>query len=195
MPTRFCAQCGAQVGPHARFCSECGVAVGGAGRERPRGWQPTVVGTTVLALFLGSGLTIWTLILAPRSPRPGPGAGPASASRPAGPPPDAASAALPEGHPRIDLPDEVRKFIVDLDAKAKQQPKDVQTWLRLAQVNARAAQLDPTYADAALAAFGHVVELEPSNADALQGIANLHYDRNEATEAVRYYERYLALRP
>ena len=122
MPTRFCAQCGAQVGPHARFCSECGVPLDGAGRARPRGWQLTVVGTTVLALLLLSGLSIWTVILSPKTPRPGPGAG---APRPAAAPPDAVSAALPEGHPRIELPEEVRKFVADLDAKAKQQPKDV----------------------------------------------------------------------
>jgi tetratricopeptide (TPR) repeat protein len=93
------------------------------------------------------------------------------------------------------MPEEVRRFIGDLDAKAAQEPDNVAAWLRLAQVKARASQIDPSYGEGALAAFLHVLEREPQNADALQGAANAYYDRGEAKDAIRYYERYLALRP
>jgi tetratricopeptide (TPR) repeat protein len=103
---------------------------------------------------------------------------------------------MPPGHPKtVELPEQVKTFIADLAAKAKDQPKDVDVWLRLAQVNARAAQLDPSYQPATLAAFEHVLELEPKNADALHGVANVHYDRNDHRQAIPVFERYLALRP
>jgi tetratricopeptide (TPR) repeat protein len=62
-------------------------------------------------------------------------------------------------------------------------------------VTARASQLDPAYASDAVAAFQHVLEIDPKNADALRGLANMHYDRNEYREAIPIFERYLTLRP
>lgn len=192
MSARFCDQCGKQTAPQARFCSQCGSALGPGAPTASDGWRLTTAGGGVLAFFLVAGLAIWTLILSPTPPRPGPGGG--APPRPASPA-ATATATPPEGHPPFQMPDEVRRFIADLETKAKQQPKDVATWLRLGQVNARAAQLDPSYFDAALAGYRRVLELEPENATALQGIADVHYDRGESAEAIRFYERYLAQRP
>jgi tetratricopeptide (TPR) repeat protein len=93
------------------------------------------------------------------------------------------------------MPAEVKNFIADLEKKAKEHPDDVAAWMRLGQVNARAAQLDPSYSSAAASAFQHILEREPKNIDALRGIANVHYDRNEHREAIPFYEQYLALKP
>lgn len=188
MPARFCSRCGVPATPDARFCAQCGAPLAGVAPAASSGWQPNGLGALVLGFFLVAGLGIWTLILSPAPPRPGP-QGPAPGRTPP-------AAQLPEGHPpTVQLPAEVKTFIADLEKKAQERPDDGPTWLRLGQVNARAAQLDPSHAQAAASAFRHVLERDPRNADALRGIANVHYDRNEHREAIPFYERYLALRP
>jgi tetratricopeptide (TPR) repeat protein len=192
MSVRFCAQCGTKALAGAKFCTECGAALAGDGSASAASrWQVTTAGSAVLAVFLAAGLAIWTQILSPASPRPGPGAG---AARPA-----AARAGAPspggEAKARVPLPAEVVSFIADLAAKAKAKPDDVDMWLKLAQVDARAAQLDPAYQADALAAFQHVLDRDPKNADALRGVANIHYDRDDHAKAIPLFERYLALRP
>jgi tetratricopeptide (TPR) repeat protein len=138
-----------------------------------------------------AGLTIWTLILTPDPPRPGPGAGRAAT---AAPPAGAGTPAATPPKPIV-LPEEVKTFIANLATKAKEAPKDVEVWNRFAQVNFRAGQLDPTYFKESLAAYRHVLEIDPKNADALRGIANVHYERDEHKEAIVAFERYLAQRP
>lgn len=194
MPARYCPGCGAKALAAAKFCAECGVSL--AGGTRDGGRQLTAVGTAVLGLFLAAGLTIWTLVLSPAPPHPGPGGG-APRGGAAAASTGSATSQLPEGHPQVpvELPAEVKKFIVELAAKTKEKPQDVEAWLKLANVNARAAQLDPSYSAPAAAAFQHVIELDPKNPDALRGLANMHYDREEFREAIPLFERYLALRP
>src|SRR5207253_7294697 len=155
MAVRCCAECGAKAAAEARYCMQCGAPLGGAPAGR---WQLTIAGSAVLVVFLAAGLTVWTLVLAPGGPRPGPGG-----ARPH-PPAAASGGVAAEAHPKVELPAEVKTFITDLAAKAKQKPDDADTWLRLAQVNARAAQLDPAYQPEAIAAFEHVLRLEPKNA-------------------------------
>jgi tetratricopeptide (TPR) repeat protein len=192
MSVRFCPQCGVKALARARFCADCGAALAADDSPPAAGrWHITAAGTVVLLVFLGAGLTIWTMILAPGGPRPGPG-GPT-----AGRPGAAAQAGADRTAPRAkaELPAEVKTFIADLAAKAKAKPDDVDAWLKLAQVNSRAAQLDPGYQADAQAAFQHVLDLDPKNADALRGLANVHYDREDHQKAIPVYERYLALRP
>jgi tetratricopeptide (TPR) repeat protein len=193
MPVRFCPQCGAKALARARFCSECGAPL--AGDDSPPAtarWHITAAGTVILVLFLGAGLAIWTVILSPAGARPGPG----------GPAANRAGMAAGQGagdqtaaRAKAELPAEVKTFIADLATKAKAKPNDVDEWLKLAQVNARAAQLDPTYQAEALAAFEHVLAIDPKNVDALRGQANVHYDREDHQKAIPVYERYIALRP
>jgi len=187
MPIRFCAQCGTRVPPGGKFCSECGTPVG-AGAAPESGWRVTATGIGVLVAFLAVGLGLWTVILSPAGPRPAPGAGPRAAAEPA-------SSRPPDRPAHPELPAEVKSFIADLSSKAKEKPEDVDAWLKLAQVNARASQLDSSYQEDAIAAFEHVLERQPKNPDALRGLANVHYDRDDHAKAIPVYERYLALRP
>ncbi len=189
MAVRFCAQCGTKVVAGANYCAECGTPLGTVGKAPPSArWQLTFAGSTALVLFLAAGLTVWTLILAPSTPRPGPGgARPRTAST--GP------AVATEGHPKIELPAEVKTFITDLSTKAKEKPRDADAWMKLAQVTARASQLDPAYQTDAIAAFEHVLDIDPQNAEALRGLANMHYDRDDHQKAIPAFEKYLTLRP
>jgi cytochrome c-type biogenesis protein CcmH/NrfG len=190
---RFCPQCGTKAAAAAKFCIECGTPLGAGAQPRVARWRPSAAGSTMLGVFLVGGLAIWTAILSPAPPPPGLGA---SAARP-GAQAAAASGELPEGHPKttMPLPDEVKSFIATLDAKAQKNPRDVDAWLKLAQVNARASQIDPTYDEPALVAFRHVVELDAKNVEGLRGLANVYYDRNDHKEAIPLYEKYLALSP
>ncbi len=189
---RFCPQCGTAAAAGGRFCTQCAAPLAG-GPPAAGGWQHAAAGTAVLTVFLGAGLAIWTSILSPAQTKS------LASNRPSSAPPAGAAAGtasdLPEGHPKVALPTEVKSFITDLAAKAKDHPTDVDTWSKLAQVDYRAAQLDPTYYPEALHAFEHVLELDPKNADALRGVANVHYDRDEYKEAVPFYERFLAVKP
>jgi cytochrome c-type biogenesis protein CcmH/NrfG len=189
---RFCPACGTKTLAAAKFCIECGNPLAAGARTATASRHRPTAGVTMLGAFLVTGLAIWTAILSPEPPRPGPGASarPAASNAPT-------AAELPEGHPTtpIALPAEVKAFIADLDKKAQQNPRDVAAWMKLAQVNARASQLDPSYEEPARIAFAHVVDLDPKNADGLQGLANIYYDRNAHKEAIPIYERYLELRP
>jgi tetratricopeptide (TPR) repeat protein len=146
----------------------------------------------VLGSFLVAGLAIWTAILSPAPPKPAPGGGTPRATTAAAVPNQ-----LPADHPKVPLalPDEVKTFIADLTKKATENPQDTALWSRLGQVEYRASQLDTTHYPAALAAFRHALELDPKHVDAIRGMANVHYDREEHKDAIPYYERYLALRP
>jgi cytochrome c-type biogenesis protein CcmH/NrfG len=188
----FCPQCGTKAAAAAKFCIECGTPLVAGAEPRVSHWRPSAAGSTMLGVFLVGGLAIWTAILSPVPPRPGPGASPRPGAQAA-----MVSGELPEGHPKttLPLPAEVKSFISGLDAKAQQNPRDLDAWLKLAQVNARASQLDPTYEEPALVAFRHVVELDPKNVEGLRGLANIYYDRNDHREAIPLYEKYLALRP
>ena len=190
MGARFCARCGTNARAGSKFCAECGEPLAGAPAGDGR-WRLTAAGMTVLGLFLSAGLAIWTLILLPARTRPV--GGPRAAQTPAA----EASRELPQGHPNVPiaLPAEVKTFIADLAAKAKEKPDDAETWAKLGQVEYRAAQLDPAYYAEALGAFEHVLARDPKQPDALRGAANVHYDREEHKEAIPLFERYLALRP
>lgn len=192
MAARFCSRCQSPALTGARFCHRCGGPLVPGAAAPTEGRRPTALGGAVLGFFILAGLGIWTAILAPTPPRPGPGGGrPRSAGDAASP----TAGDLPTGHPRVELPAEVKTFIAKQAAEAREKPQDVDAWLKLAEVNRRAAQLDPAYAAEALAAFQHVLDLDPNRPEALRGIGNVHYDREEHKQAIPFYERYLALRP
>jgi len=187
MAVRFCSRCGTKAVSGAKFCAECGADLAGP-RSAASGWQLTIAGSAVLVVFLAAGLAVWTVILSPAA-RPG-------LARPAGhPSASSAPGAAADATNRVALPDQAKAFITDLTAQAKQKPDDVDTWMKLAQVSARAAQLDPAYQTDAINAYDHVLALDPKNADALRGVANLHYDRDDHQKAIPAFEKYLALRP
>src|SRR5262249_11219015 len=188
MPARQCPECRTSVSPGARFCAQCGVPLVARARPASR-WRPPGAGAPVVGFSRIAGLALWRGTLSPAPPKPLPGATAAPAGAPAG--------ALPEGHPQgpVELPADVKSFIADMQARAEQAPHDVAAWVKVGRVTARAAQLDPANYSPAIAAFEHVIQLEPRNAEALRGPADLHYDRSEPQEAIPLFERYLAIRP
>ena len=134
------------------------------------------------------GLAIWTTILSPAPVKPPLGASAAPKSSPAA---GAGAGAPSEGGGGA----EARKMIDDLERKAKDNPKDVETWNKLGLVYVLAAQRDPTFYPQARAAFEHVLELDPKQSVALRGMANVHHGRGEYRKSIEYYDRYLAEQP
>lgn len=193
-PTRFCSQCGAALGDGARFCAGCGTAIGDSdsgsrGASTPRTWNEQLSGLMVLAAFLVVGLVIWNDVLQQNGPTA------ATAPRPPGPPPVGAAGGMPSDHPPIGITDEGKRFIEELTAKAEAAPADTAAWKNLAQVQARAAALDPSYGARAAESFRHVLELSPDDADTIRALANVFYDQKQYVEASAQYERYLELHP
>jgi len=210
----FCSQCGTRLVAGARFCSECGRAIADerraaptldrstdrstVSRRSPTPAEPTPTrrlptlreqapGLIVLTVFLAAGLGIWVTVLKPPLRTASAPASPAAgATAPAGVPPD---------HPPIALPDEAKQFIASLAAKANAAPSDVGAWKTLAQVQARAAEIDPIYSSQALESYRHVAALAPDDLEAIQGLGNVFYDQQQYGAAAEQYERYLKAKP
>jgi tetratricopeptide (TPR) repeat protein len=146
----------------------------------------------VLAAFLSIGLVLWTLVVAPRR-------GPERL--PLGPqeqPPSAEPASpgvLPENHPKLEIPPDVKKTIDQMEAKSAADPQNLHAWKVVAEVEYRAGQIDRSYLDRAEASFRHVLTLDAKDLDALRGIGNVHFDREEYDKAVESYLGYLAIKP
>jgi tetratricopeptide (TPR) repeat protein len=113
----------------------------------------------------------------------------------AGGPATGGSQQLPQNHPPVTLPEEVRKRITEFANQAKEKPQDVGVWKSLAEMQFRASQIEASYRSAALESFKHVLELAPNDPDALKGLGNIHYDFEEHAKAIDYYQRYLAQKP
>ncbi|MGH7859945.1 MAG: tetratricopeptide repeat protein, partial [Candidatus Binatia bacterium] len=195
---RFCPGCGEAAPRGANFCVSCGASLR-AGRRGPAestasGLRSQLPGLAVLATFLAVGLGLWVLVLRPAEP---PGRLPL-APKSSPPPPTgtgSSQSSLPSDHPPIEIPAEVKTFIADLERKASESPRDVETWKNLAQVQYRAGQVDRQYLAKAEASFRRVLEIDPKNTDALRGIGNVHFDREEHGKAVESYSEYLKLKP
>ncbi len=212
---KFCPQCGTRLPEGARFCAGCGRAVEAlrAGIEapraatrqstatrtqarasdvapEPRGWREQLPGLAVLVLFLAVGLGLWVTILRPGAPT-------SSAPSRGGPPPQAAAGGgqMPAGHPPTTLPDEAKKFVASMVDKANAAPNDVDAWKAVAQVQARAAEIDPSYAAAALESYKHVLALAPDDDDAIRGLGNVYYDQQQFPQASEQYEAYVKKHP
>jgi tetratricopeptide (TPR) repeat protein len=188
---RFCAQCGAKLVGDANFCVECGTPI--AGRAARRGTQPPVSRYAplliVAAVVLVAGAAVYLGIVNPKVP-------PSVPSR-QGPRPQAGAApgAMPEGHPPIAIPDDVKQTIRDMAKAAEAQPDNLEAWKRLAEVQYRAGQIEPAYLDQAALAWQHVLEREPKNPDALRELGNIAFDREQPEKAIGYYDQYLQLKP
>jgi tetratricopeptide (TPR) repeat protein len=186
MTTRFCTQCGAKLLADARFCAACGRPVAGtaaiARRRVPlERWAPVVVVGIVVAVA-GTAVLV----------------GARSAPPPNAPPPRASAGnapAMPEGHPPVELPAEVRSAITKLAEAAKNHPDDPEAWQQLGFVQYRAGQVDPAYLADAEATYKHLLEREPENLDALRALGNISFDRNNPERAMDYYRLYLKVKP
>ncbi len=184
---RFCTSCGERLGANARFCAACGQAVGAASAGGATSFRDQLPGLAVLTLFLIVGLAVWVGVLqSGATVANAPGRGRASAAS------ETASGDMPADHPPVGIPDEAKKFVAQLAEKAKAAPQDVETWKNLAQVQARAAEMDPSYGAQAMESWQHVLSLAPDDVDAVRGIGNVYYDQQKFDLAAQQYEKYLA---
>jgi tetratricopeptide (TPR) repeat protein len=187
---RFCSACGERLAATARFCAGCGQAVGAA-PIAATSLRDQLPGLVVLVFFLVAGLAVWVGVLQPgasTSKAPGRGGPPAAGARGAS---AGAGAEMPADHPPVGLPDEAKKFVAELAEKAKAAPQDVAAWKSLAQVQARAAEMEPSYGAQALESWNRVLALAPEDSEAIRGIGNVYYDQQKFDAAAEQYERYL----
>ena len=187
MANRFCTQCGASLLPEARFCTACGQRIGGAPRVTLRGpgmerWAPLLVVGAVVGL---GGLAV--------------ALGARSAPPPNVPPPRGQQAqapgGMPDNHPPLEVPEDVRNVIAKMADAAKGKPDDLEAWRQLGFVQYRAGQVDPKYLDDATATYQHVLDKAPDDLDSIRALGNIAYDRNDPTRAMEFYRRYLKLKP
>ena len=191
---KFCPSCGARRQRQWRFCAECGAAVDGAAADASAARRSPAVGLAVFSVLVLAGVAMWLRILQPRE-RSGPPGSPTSQADAGG---AGTAGSLPEGHPPVEplsVPEDVKQFIATLAEETARQPEDAAAWTKLAEVQYRAARIDPTYYAAALGSYRHLHEIDPGNAEAVRGLANVHYDRQEYASARPYFEQYLKVRP
>lgn len=186
---RFCPWCGTRAVPPAGFCAACGEPLQAGSRKAAKlpgvfSWGSFAPGLTVLSLYLVVGLGLWIFVLnSHRVASSGEGRNVSS------------GASLPADHPPITLPDDVKRRVAEMAAKAEASPQDLGTWKELAQVQFRASQIDSSYRTAALTSYQHILELAPNDLEALRGVGNVYYDLEEYAKAIEYYQKYLALQP
>ena len=192
-PVRFCPGCGEPAAPGASFCSGCGARLAAPpAAPAPVSAMPPAA-LIVLVGFLAVGLALWVAVL---SPGKEPGRMPLAQKKPEeNAAPTATSAALPQNHPPIEIPADVKTFIADLEQKATAAPKDVAAWKAAAEVEYRAGQVEHSYLGKAEASYRRVLDLDPKNLDALRGLGNVYFDREEYGRAVESYRSYLAIKP
>ncbi len=190
MANRFCASCGAKLLSGANFCVECGEPQPGAKESRVapkisvQRYAPVFVVLAVLAI--GGGAVVFGT-LSPKTPQTMP--------RHEAPEGSSTPGSLPEGHPPITVPEEVKQAMRDMATKAAAAPDDMEAWKHLAEVQYRASQLDPTYLAQAQQSYQHILEHEPNNLDVLHALGNIAFDMEQPDQAVDYYQRYLKQKP
>lgn len=199
---RFCPGCGTPAPGSANYCMSCGAALrpsggGGPGYAAPpggTGLPAQRLGLAVLGVFLTVGLVLWFLILRPTEE----GRLPLAKSQGGadeGAPGATTQASLPANHPPLEIPPEAKSFLAGLEKKAADSPDNVENWKTLAQTQYRAGQIDRSYLAKAEASYRRVLELDAKNLEALRGLGNIHFDREEYPEAVKSYSGYLELKP
>ena len=191
MTNRFCVSCGAKLLPGSNFCVECGERQGGsrmARRLSSSSLQRYAPILAVLAVVVVVGGVIAVGVLNPKPPPSVPGrGGPQTAGDMSG--------KLPEGHPPIAVPEEVKQAIREIAKKAEAAPDDLDVWKHLAEVQYRVGQIDPGYLPQAETSYRHLLEREPDNPDVLRGLGNIAFDQDRNDDAIGFYEKYLKLKP
>ena len=181
---KFCPECGAATQPGAKFCVSCGQPLSPEAVQPrapiriPAGFTAVFLGVLLVGLVVGGILVRQQRKVRAKEESVG-----------------ASSSNLPAGHPQVELPAKAVEFIKNLESQAQKQPKDVTVWNRLGTVALRASLFDQSYFRLASDAYGHVLQLDPDNLEALRGIGNLNYDRQKYDQAIAAYEHYLKHKP
>jgi tetratricopeptide (TPR) repeat protein len=214
MSQKFCTQCGSGFVEAARFCTGCGAprldvgaAATAARPAAPQGpaavsvpgdpsplnrYAPLLVVLAVAVLVLG------TVLLGLLSPKKAPeivqrqGAAAPGQPAPGELPP---GAEMPQDHPPLSIPEQVKQAIADLEKKAEANPQDLQTWTHLSEVLYRAGQIEGSYFDGARRAFEHILGIEPENLEAVRGLGNIAFEQNATDVAIGHYKKYLEKKP
>ena len=201
MANRFCAGCGARLLREANFCVECGERQPGAAAPRVglsipvSRYAPLFV--VLVVLLVGGGAVIYGTMnpkipASVRRPEAPPAAGGGTNGATGG---SAAGTNLPQGHPPLEIPDQVKQTLRDMAQKAAAAPEDMEAWKRLAEVQYRAGQIEPSYLTEAAASYKHVLEHEPDNLEVIRNLGNIAFDQEQTDNAVSYYQRYLKQKP
>jgi len=194
MSFKFCPECGAAIETGASFCGSCGQPIGST---KPATGALPLAGIISLVSLLALGAGFWLYFrLAPEPPRPlKPGERAPGVMANAAAPATAPGGVPGANHPPFELPEDIKTYMATLQQEADANPDDKEKWKTLAGVYYRASRLDPTYAEKAVRAFEHLVELDENDLDGLRGLGNLAYDQQDRKGAIDYYERYLANAP
>jgi tetratricopeptide (TPR) repeat protein len=188
---RFCPECGAQLIAGAKFCVECGQRLEAATQQPQRPVRNRIPPAAV-AVFGGIVVIGLALALVVGSPTRPPENAATNGSAPSA---VADGRDLPPGHPKMQLPAEAIKLIAEVESNANAKPNDLSAWNELGDVGLRAAMFDPSYYAKAMAAYGHVLKIDPDNLDALRGVGNVDFDRHNYDQAIAAYEHYLTQKP
>ncbi len=183
--------CGGKFVGDAKFCVECGERR--PGTKLPslplslstRRFAPLIVIFAVVAV--GGGAVVLG-VLSPKTPPSVPG-------REAPQAPGEGAGKLPENHPPIAIPEQVKQAMREMAQRAEAAPDNLDLWKHLAEAQYRAGQLEPSYLTEAAASYQHVLEHEPDNLDAIRNLGNIAYDRGQPDAAIDYYQRYMKQKP
>ena len=191
-PPRFCAQCGASIQPEAAFCASCGNSLQRKAATARAPWLERYAAGVVLgAVLLVAGTAIGIGVLRQPPPRVDVAqpSGATAGGLPEGHP------ELPEGHPPLQIPEDVLKVIERMEKLAAEQPENIDAWKQLAFVQYRTGQVSPDFLRKAEESYKHVLKLDARDLDALRGLGNIAYDRNDAETALARYREFLNVQP
>ncbi|HYB98287.1 MAG TPA: tetratricopeptide repeat protein [Candidatus Limnocylindrales bacterium] len=202
-PAAFCTQCGTPAASGARFCTACGAPLAGGAAAapstdrtdaaEPRKMTPAAIGVLAVMLAVGGVSAYFALREDAAATRAVPGA--PTAPAPGERQQQQAEGSLPQGHPSLELPQEVVAFLDQLTAEAEKNPNDVEAHLRLARARYRASVLNATYRQAAQQALDKLLALDPEHAEGIRIAANLAYDRGDFAQAEKGFLKFLARHP
>jgi tetratricopeptide (TPR) repeat protein len=144
----------------------------------------------VLSTVLVGGAAV--VLLGTRNAKEPPQVPSRNAPRPQAPP---AEAALPQGHPPVALPDDIREALSRKAAEIATKPDDVAGRKQLGLMQYRAGLIDPAYLPDAVKTYESVLAHNPNDLDALRALGDLAVDAQQTERAMGFYDRFLTVQP